>query len=113
MAELATNLLDLDDEVDAGRKPIGAGGCAFTAGSTGNGLVLFSFFFFGAGPRTDEAEDIVDMESAVLACEEPDTDRTDAIDGVAETLRFVWTGAGVTVRPTFEFVRARYITPVS
>lgn len=68
---------------------MGAGGCA---GSTGNGRALFSFCFFEAGPRTDEAEDIVDMESAEPACEEPDIERkdaTDAIDGVTEALRFV------------------------
>ena len=70
---------------------------------------MFSFCLFDAGPRTDEAVELVDIENAVLACEDPDIDRIDGVaDIAAETLRDIaGGGAGVIARPTLEFVRGR------
>jgi hypothetical protein len=73
----------------------------------GWGNASFSFCLFDAGPRTDEAVELVDIENAVLAWEDPDIDRIDGVaDIAAETLRDI-AGAGVIDRPTLEFVRGR------
>lgn len=76
------------------------------------GFALFSFCLFAAGPSTDEVEDIVDMENAVLAWDEPDAERSDGVtETAADTLRLLAfvPSAGVVARPSVEFVRGRFL----
>lgn len=71
---------------------------------------MFSFCLFEAGPRTDEVEDMEDMEKAVLAWEEPDAERSEgATESAEDTLRLLLFSPsdGVVDRPTAELVRGR------
>lgn len=63
-------------------------------------------------PTAVEVEDIVDMENAVLAWDEPDAERSDGVtETAADTLRLLAfvPSAGVVARPSVEFVRGRFL----